>query len=222
MEPRSALANFDEANGTYTLRAGSGNALRQKRELATILGVSEERVHVIAKDVGGNFGTRNAFYPEFALLAWAAQRLGKPVKWTCQRSEAFASDYGGRDLHVDAELALDRDGRFLALRSTNISNVGAYTVSFGPLTKGVELMSGVYDIPYADVRAEAVTTNTVPTNSYRSSGRPEAMFVIERLIDIAARRHGFDRIALRRRNLIAEHALPYRNALGLTYDSGVL
>jgi carbon-monoxide dehydrogenase large subunit len=220
MEPRSALASHDPQTGVYTLRAGSGNVVRQKRELATVLSVPEEQVRIIACDVGGNFGTRNAFYPEFALLAWAAGLLGKPVKWTCERGEAFASDYGGRDLHVESELALNEEGDFLGLRSTNVSNVGAYTVSFGPLTKSVELMTGIYCIPVASVRAEAVLTNTVPTNSYRSSGRPEAMFVIERLIDIAARRFGFDRVALRRRNLIPEDALPYKNALGLTYDSG--
>src|SRR5262245_36600727 len=177
-------------------------------------------VRVIASDIGGNFGTRNAFYPEFALVAWAARRLGRPVKWTCERHEAMLSDYQARDLAVEAELALDADGNFLALRSTNTSNLGAHTVIFAPLVKGVELMTSVYRIPAAHVRARSVCSNVPPTNSYRSSGRPEAMFVIERMIDLAARDHGFDRIALRRRNLIAERAMPYTNALGLTYDSG--
>jgi len=220
MEPRSAMAVFDAQSGIYTLRAGGGNVVRQRHELATILGVPDENVRVIAKDIGGNFGTRNAFYVEFALIAWASRRIGRPVKWTCDRSEAFLSDYGGRDLEVDAELALSAEGDFLAMRSTNISNVGAHSVSYGPLTKGVELATSVYRIPLAHIHGQAVFTNTPPTNSYRSSGRPEAMFVMERLIDLAAREHGFDRVELRHRNLIPVASLPYRNAVGLTYDSG--
>ena len=220
MEPRAALASFSPEDGRYTLQAGSGNVVRQRRELATVLGAPEAKVRVIARDVGGNFGTRNAFYPEFAIIAWAAGRLCRPIKWTCERSEAFLSDYGGRDLEVEAELALDEEGNFLALRSTNWSNVGAQSVSYGPLNKGVELATSVYRIPAAHVQAQAIFTNTPSTNSYRSSGRPEAMFIMERLIDLAAREHGFDRVALRRRNLIPEAAHRFTNAMGLTYDSG--
>jgi aerobic carbon-monoxide dehydrogenase large subunit len=194
--------------------------VRQKHELASILDVPMERVRVVSGDVGGNFGTRNAFYPEFALVAWASRRVGRPVKWTCERQEAFLSDYQGRDLFVRAELALDRSGTFLALRGSVISNVGAHTVSFVPLTKGVSVLSSVYRIPAACIRARAVMSNTPPTNPYRSAGRPEAMFVIERLVERAALAHGFDRIELRRRNLIPADALPYANPLGLTYDSG--
>jgi carbon-monoxide dehydrogenase large subunit len=177
-------------------------------------------VRVVARDVGGNFGTRNAFYPEFALVCWAARRLGRPVKWTCERSESFLSDYQGRDLAVQAELALDADGRFLALRGANTSNVGAHTVSFVALVKGVQLMSSVYRIPTAHFRARAVMSNTPPTNSYRSAGRPEAMFVIERLIDLAAAQCGFDRVSLRRRNLVPERPVSYVNPLGLLCDGG--
>jgi aerobic carbon-monoxide dehydrogenase large subunit len=220
LEPRAAVGSYDAMTGRYTLFAGSGNVVRQKRELATILGVPEHAVRVVSREVGGNFGTRNAFYPEFALLAWAARRLGRPVKWTAERQECFLSDYQGRDLYVEAELALDAQGKFLALRGSNLSNVGAHTVSFVPLTKGVGLMTSVYDIPAACFRARAVNSNTPPTNSYRSAGRPEAMFVIERLIDLAARAHGFDRVELRRRNLIAPEIMPYANPLGLTYDNG--
>src|SRR5215470_10859711 len=132
LEPRAAVGGYDSATGRYTLYAGSGGVVRQKHELAAALGVPTERVRVVSGDVGGNFGTRNAFYPEFALVVWAARRVGRPVKWTCERQEAFLSDYQGRDLFVSAELALDRDGNFLALRSTNLSNVGAHTVSFVP------------------------------------------------------------------------------------------
>jgi carbon-monoxide dehydrogenase large subunit len=218
LEPRAAVGAYDGATGRYTLHAGSGGTNRQKRELSTVLGVEEDQVRVVSREVGGNFGTRNAFYPEFALICWASRRIGRPVKWTSDRSEAFLSDYQGRDLYVEAELALDRDGNFLALRSSNLSNVGAYTVSLVPLSKGAGLMTSVYRIPVAHVEARAAVTNTPPTNSYRSAGRPEAMFVIERLIDLAAREHGFDRIELRRRNLIAD--APYANPLGITYDGG--
>jgi carbon-monoxide dehydrogenase large subunit len=220
MEPRAAVGSYDPATDRYTLFAGSGNVVRQKRELADILGIEEQRVRVVARDVGGNFGTRNAFYPEFALVAWASRRVGRPVKWNCERQEAFLSDYQGRDLYVEAELALDQDGKFLAVRGSNLSNVGAHTVSFVPLTKGIGLMSSVYDIAAAHFRGRAVNSNTPSTNSYRSAGRPEAMFVIERLIDMAAREHGFDRVELRRRNLIQPQNFPYGNPLGLTYDSG--
>jgi carbon-monoxide dehydrogenase large subunit len=220
MEPRAAVGVYDARSGRYTLHAGSGNVVRQKGELAGILNVPDTAVRVIARDVGGNFGTRNAFYPEFALVCWAARRLGRPVKWTCERSESFLSDYQGRDLAVQAELALDNDGHFLALRGSNTSNVGAHTVSFVALVKGVELMSSVYRIPVAHFRARAVLTNTPPTNSYRSAGRPEAMFVIERLIDLAATQCGFDRVSLRRRNFVPERPRAYINPLGLPCDGG--
>ena len=220
MEPRAAVGAFDAATKRYTLHAGSGGVVRQRRELAAILGIAEDAVRVVSRDVGGNFGTRNNFYPEFALVVWAARRLAKPVKWTCERQEAFLSDYQGRDLTVTGELALDERGNFLALRCSAISNIGAYSASYVPLTKGMSILSGVYRIPVVEVRARAVLSSTPPTIPYRSAGRPEAMFVIERLIDLAALEHGFDRIELRRRNLIPESALPYPNPLGLTYDSG--
>ena len=220
MEPRAALGAYDPTTGRYTLHAGGGGVVRPKKDLAEMLGVPEDRVRVIAREVGGNFGTRNSSYPEFLLVAWAARRVGRPVKWTCERSEAFLTDYHGRDLAVTAELALDRDGTFLALRSSNLSNLGAYSLSFVPLTKGTELMSSLYRIPTAQARARAVFSNTSPTTAYRSAGRPEVMFVMERLIDLAARAHGFDRVALRRRNVIPRAALPYSNPFGMTYDSG--
>jgi aerobic carbon-monoxide dehydrogenase large subunit len=220
MEPRAAVACYDGATGRYWMHAGSGGIVRQKGELAGILGVPPAAVRVTANDIGGNFGTRNAFFPEFALIAWASKRIGRPVKWTCERHEAFLSDYQGRDLTVEAELALDADGRFLALRGSNLSNVGAHSVSYVPLIKGVGLMTSVYQVPVAHIRARAVLSNTAPTNPYRSAGRPEAMFAIERLISIAARRCGLDEVTLRRRNLVPDSAMPYANPLGLSYDSG--
>src|SRR4029450_13688111 len=174
------VGSHDPATGRTTLYAGSGGVVRQKHELASVLDVPMDHIRVISGDVGGNFGTRNAFYPEFALVAWASRRIGRPVKWTCERHEAFLSDYQARDLFVAAELALDADGRFRALRAANLSNIGAHTVSYVPLTKGVGLMTSVYDVPVAHVHARGVMTNTPPTNPYRSAGRPEAMFVIER------------------------------------------
>ena len=220
LEPRAALGHYDAASSRYTLYAGSGGAVRQKRELAGVLGVAPERLRVISHDVGGNFGTRNRVFVEFALVLWAARRLGRPVKFTAGRSEAFVSDYQGRDLVSRVELALDKGGRFLAMRATNISNVGARCVSLSPLSKGAGLIPGSYAIPAAFLRALAVFTNTTPTNAYRSSGRPEVTFAIERAIDEAAARLGIDRIELRRRNLVPPQAMPYRNAVGMVYDSG--
>jgi aerobic carbon-monoxide dehydrogenase large subunit len=220
MEPRAALGDYDAATGRYTLYAGGGGVVRPKQTCAAVLGVPDDRVRAISRDVGGNFGTRNAIFPEFPLVLWASRRLGRPVKWTAERGEAFLSDYQGRDLAVDAEIALDAKGTIVAMRGSNISNLGAHTVSFVPLTKGVELMTGVYRIPAAHFRARAAHSTTPPTNPYRSAGRPEAMFVIERLLDKAAQEHGFDRVALRRRNIVRPAEMPFANALGMTYDNG--
>jgi carbon-monoxide dehydrogenase large subunit len=220
MEPRTAVATYDEGTGRYTLHAGSGGVQRCRADLAATLGVAEDTVRVTAADVGGNYGTRNSSYPEFALAAWAARRLRRPVKWTCDRTEALLTDYQSRDLVSEVSLALDADGAFLALRGVNTSNVGAHAVSFIPLAKGIGVLPSVYRTPAALMEGRAVLTNTAPTTPYRSAGRPEVMFVIERLIDLAARRHGFDRVALRRRNLIPAGAMPHTNPLGLVYDSG--
>ena len=220
LEPRAALGEYETASGRYTLHAGSGGAVRQKREIAAVLGIAPERLRVLSYDVGGNFGTRNRVFVEFALVLWAARKLGRPVKFTATRSEAFLTDYQGRDLVSRVELALANNGRFLAMRATNISNVGGYCVSLSPLSKGAGLIVGPYLIPHAALRAMAVFTNTMPTNAYRSSGRPEVTFAIERLVDTAAEQLGIDRIELRRNNLIRPEAMPYRNAVGMTYDSG--
>jgi carbon-monoxide dehydrogenase large subunit len=220
MEPRAATGAFDPATGRYTLYAGAGGAVSPKRDLALVLGVAPEAVHVVMHDVGGNFGTRGGFNPEFALVAWAARRIGRPVKWTSERSEYFLADHQARDLAVSAELALDAAGNFLAMRGSNLVNQGAYALAFGSLNKGVEIMSSIYHMPAVHFRARAALTNTLPTRPYRSSGRPEVMFVMERLIDLAARQTGIDRIELRRRNLVPEAAMPYTNPFGMVYDSG--
>jgi len=221
LEPRTTAAEYDQANGQYTLYSGSGRGVAKARlDLAQTLGVSAEQVRVVCDDMGGNFGTRNFFYPEWTLLAWAARRVGRPVKWTCERGESFLSDYQGRDLWVEAALALDADGTFLAVRGSHLSNLGAYAAAFVSLQKGMGILSGAYRIPAAYVRGRGVVTNTVPTAPYRSAGRPEVIFVIERLIDLAADRLGLDPAVLRARNLVASAAQPYTNPLGLTYDSG--
>ena len=220
MEPRAALADYDTASGRYTLYAGSGGAVRQKAEFADVLGIPPDRLRVLSYDVGGNFGARNRPYVEFGLVLWAAGKLKRPVKFTATRSEAFLSDYQGRDLVTKVEIALRKDGRILAMRADNISNVGARCVSLSPLSKGSGLITGSYDIPAATLRARAVFTNTMPTNAYRSSGRPEVTFAIERLLDLAALELGIDRIRLRRKNLVRPKAMPYTNAVGMIYDSG--
>ncbi|MFM9971807.1 MAG: xanthine dehydrogenase family protein molybdopterin-binding subunit [Burkholderiales bacterium] len=220
LEPRAALGHFDAHTGRYTLYAGSGGAVRQKSELATVLGVDPKRVRVLSLDVGGNFGARNRVYVEFGLVLWASAKLGRAVKFTAMRSESFLSDYQGRDLFSRVELALNEDGRFLALRSTNVSNVGARCASLSPLSKGAGLITGNYAIPAASLTGVAVFTNTAPTTPYRSSGRPEVTYAIERLVDEAASQLGIDRIELRERNLIAPQDMPYRNAVGMCYDSG--
>jgi carbon-monoxide dehydrogenase large subunit len=220
MEPRAALCEFDPASGRYTLYAGNGGLWRLKDDLAAILGVPADQVRVIMRDVGGNFGTRGMIYAEFALMAWAARRLERPVKWTAERHEGFLGDYQARDLAVTAELALDRDGNFVAMRGSSIGNAGAHTTNYSPLQKGLEIMTTVYRVPVAYFHARAVVSNTSPTRPYRSAGRPEVIYVMERLIDLACREHGFDRVEIRRRNLVKPDAFPYRNAFGMVYDSG--
>ncbi|HEX3503437.1 MAG TPA: xanthine dehydrogenase family protein molybdopterin-binding subunit [Xanthobacteraceae bacterium] len=220
LEPRAALAHFDPATQRYTIYAGSGGAVRQKQELAAVFGIEPKNVRVLSFDVGGNFGTRNRSFVEFALAMWASHKLGRPVKFRAERSEAFLTDYQGRDLVTEVSLAIDKDGRFLAMRASNLSNVGSRCVSLSPLSKGSGLITGSYNIPAATLHARAVYTNTMSTQAYRSSGRPEVTFAIERLIDKAARQLGFDRFELRRRNLVRPEQMPYTNAVGSIYDSG--
>ena len=221
MEPRAAIGLYDRKEERYMLRSASGRGAVQTRErLAYMLGVPIENCHVVFGDMGGNFGTRNAFFPEAFLMPWAAKIIGRPVKWISSRSDCFSSDYQGRDLAVEAELALDASGKFLGLRGTNVSNLGAYVAYFWPLRKGLSLMQSIYDIPAVSFKGLAVFTNTPPTAVYRSAGRPEAIYVIERLIDLAADQCGFDRVELRRKNIIPATKLPFTTAVGVTYDSG--
>jgi carbon-monoxide dehydrogenase large subunit len=220
MEPRSALGEYDAATGKYTVTTCNGSVRRLHGELAAALGVADDKMRLVIRDVGGNFGTRGQIFTEQLLVAWAARKTRRPVKWTSDRSEAMLSDFQGRDLAVDAELALDADGNFLAMRGDNVGNLGARTGNYSMVQKGVEIMSSIYRMPTAHFRARCVLSNTAPTRPYRSAGRPEVMYVVERLIDIAARQGGFDRVALRRRNLLKSKELPYKNPFGMLYDSG--
>jgi aerobic carbon-monoxide dehydrogenase large subunit len=222
LEPRAGLATFDAASGRYTLFfcTGGPGVVRQKCDFAVVLGVPPDRIRLVALDTGGSFGAKNRPYVEFGLILWAAKKLGRPVKYTATRSESMLSEYQGRDLVTKVELALRADGKFLAMRASNLMNVGAHCVSLSPLSKGAGLITGSYDIPVASLRARAAYSNTTPNNVMRSSGRPEVCFAIERLVDTAARELGFDPIALRRKNLVGPQAMPFTNAVGSTYDSG--
>jgi carbon-monoxide dehydrogenase large subunit len=220
MEPRAAIGAWDEAEGVYTILTGSQGALRIRGAIAACLGVAPEQVRAVTRDVGGAFGLLSNVYPEQVMAAWAARQVGRPVKWTGDRSQAFLTDYQGRDMVTDARLALAADGRILALAVTVTGNIGCRPVTYVPLSNALRVTPTVYDIPVATVAVRGVLTNTVPTAPFRGAGRPEATFAIERLLDIAARRLGIDRIELRRRNLVRREQLPYTSATGLVYDSG--
>jgi carbon-monoxide dehydrogenase large subunit len=224
LEPRSALGAWDPAEERYTLHADVQYPHRVRNALATnIFQIPEHQIRVIAGDVGGGFGTKGWQYPEHRLVLWAARKLGRPVKWECTRREAIPADEHARDNITEAELGLDGDGRFLGLRVRTLANVGAYISSDRNLLAtfaNVPTLVGVYRFPAAHVEVLSVLSNTNPTAPYRGAGRPEATYVVERLIDDAARELGLDRVELRRRNLIPPSAMPHRNPLGVTYDCG--
>ena len=224
MEPRGALGVWDPGEKRYTLYADVQYPHRVRNALASnIFKIPEHRIRVIAGDVGGGFGTKGWQYPEHRLVLWAAKTLGRPVKWQCERRDAIPADEHARDNVTDAELAVDRDGRFLALRVRTLANVGAYVSSDRNLLatfSNIHTLVGVYTFPAAHVEVTSVLTNTNSTAPYRGAGRPEATYVIERLIDDAARELGASPLELRRANLIPASAMPYRTALGMNYDCG--
>ncbi len=220
MEPRAAIGDWDARTQTHTLISGNQGVASQRSAIAQALKVPPERVRVVCPDVGGAFGLRTNVYPEQLAVVWAARRLGRPVKWTADRSEAFLADYQGRDALTRAALGLDADGRIVAYEMEWIGNVGAHTVTFVPMSNGRRICSTVYHVPLAHVAVRGVLTNTVPTAPYRGAGRPEATHAIERLLDIAAREMKLDRVEIRRRNLVRTDMLPYRTVMGFTYDSG--
>ncbi len=223
MEPRAAIGECDVA-GNYTLYTTSQNPHVIRLLMgAFVLHIPEHQLRVVAPDVGGGFGSKIYHYAEEALVTWAAGKLKRPVKWTAERSESFMSDAHGRDHVSTAEMALDAEGHFLALRVSTLANMGAYLSTFAPAVPTylyATLLAGVYKTPVIYAEVKAVFTNTVPVDAYRGAGRPEATFLLERLVDAIAHDTGIDRIELRRRNFIPANAFPYQTPVALQYDSG--
>lgn len=223
LEPRTATASYEPANKLFILRTGTQGVAGIRMGMAGILNIKPEELRVLTDDVGGGFGMKAATYCEYAALLHAAKALGKPVHWSSTRSEAFVTDNQGRDSLWTAELALNTRGRFLALRVDGLGNMGAYVTGVAHFVPTVHIsgcLPTIYDIPKASVRARCVITNTLPTGPYRGAGRPEASYLLERLIDAAADKLNIDAVELRRRNLIPPTAMPYKTAFGNTYDSG--
>ena len=224
MEARAATAAFDAGTGRWTVYTNTQGSWTVKDLLASaIFKVPADRFRVVTPDVGGGFGMKLFLYAEHALVCYAARKLGRPVKWTSERSEAFLSDTHGRDNITQGELALDAEGRFLALRTRNVANMGAYLSTYAPFIPtgaGTKVLASVYGFQAIYANVLGVFTNTVPVDAYRGAGRPESNYLVERLIDTAAREIGVDRIELRRRNMVAPAAMPYRSAMDQTYDSG--
>ncbi|HEY2529454.1 MAG TPA: xanthine dehydrogenase family protein molybdopterin-binding subunit [Xanthobacteraceae bacterium] len=223
MEPRGATASYDTATDRYTMRSCSQGAGAMRENIMAIMGLPKERVRVVTEDVGGAFGLKTAAYPENIALMVGAKKFGRPIHWMSTRSEAFLSDNQARDIYSEAELALDDKGKFLALRIRNVGNLGAYVGAVGaniPTQNFTRCLPGMYDIKHIDIATTCVFTNTIPTAPYRGAGRPEASYVLERVVDEAARVSGINPIELRRRNLIKSAAMPYKTAVGTTYDSG--
>ncbi len=222
MEVRAAVAEHG-ADGRTTLHVGSQGVTGMRKSLAGVLGVEPETLRLITKDVGGGFGMKGFIYPEYALVIEAARRLGRPVKWTGERGDAFQTDTHGRDMVSDAALATDRDGRILGLQVETWSNLGAYQSEFGAAIQtwaGGRIMGGVYRIPAIHNRVHGVVTNTAPVDAYRGAGRPESAYVMERLVEAAARELGIGVDEMRRRNLLTPAELPHDNRIGLTFDVG--
>jgi carbon-monoxide dehydrogenase large subunit len=223
MEPRGATASYDAANDSYFLRCCSQSARALRDGMAPILGVPNQRLRVVTEDVGGAFGLKTGPYPEYLAILVAARKIGRPVHWMSNRAEAFLSDNHARDAFSDVELALDEKGKFLALRVRHLGSMGAYIGAVGANIQTVNLvrcLPGMYDIKLIDFSTRCVFTNTTTTAPYRGAGRPEANYILERVIDEAARVTGIDPVKLRRRNLIKSKAMPYKTAVGTTIDSG--
>src|SRR6266404_5606220 len=223
MEPRGCIGEYDPGTRRYTLYSSTQNVHGVRQILAhQILHLPESRIRVVARDVGGGFGMKGNVYPEEGIVVWAGRRVGRPVKWISSRSEALLGDAQGRDQNVDAELALDADGKFLALRWTGSHNVGAYIEGAGaiPILFSLKLASTVYNIPAVSVTSSLVFSNTAPTVPYRGAGRPEAVYIMERLVDQAARELRLDPAELRKQNLIRPDTFPYETRTGWTYDTG--
>ena len=223
MEPRAAVATFDAAGGQFHLATGNQAMTMLRDQAAVCLGVGKHAVTVTSRDVGGAFGIRNGVYPEYPALLFAARAIGRPVRWTATRTEAFQSDAQARDSHMRGRLALDADGRFLALSVEAEAAMGAYLQQVGYFIACANFsrcLAGPYRIPALHSRVTCVLTNTVPTAPYRGAGRPEAALITEALVEAAAAKLGIDPVEMRRRNLLATGDLPHKTAAGTTYDSG--
>jgi carbon-monoxide dehydrogenase large subunit len=224
LETRGAIGQFDPQQDKFTLISNAQNIHSNRNQLADkVFKIPAAQLRHVAYDVGGGFGGRNGLYPEYALVLFAAQRLGRAVKWISERSEGFAADNHGRAQKSHVELAFNADGQFLALRVSTVGNIGAYMASVGPFTPTagtVRTQGGLYRIPAIHFEAKAVYTHTSPIDPYRGAGRPEATYQIERAIDLAAMELGMDPAELRRRNLIRRTELPYKTGVGLEIDSG--
>ncbi len=223
LEPRACVGSYDPVDERYTIYSGQQRPHGLRRDLAhRIFAIPETRIRVVAGDVGGSFGMKGSHYPEYALALWASRKIGRPVKWNSTRGEGMLTDDQDRDHISEAALALDAGGRFLALRASNISNVGAYLMPGGLISPTVHLggLAGVYTTPAIYVEVSGVFSNTTSIGPYRGSGRPEASYIVERLIDNAAREMGIERAEIRRRNTIPAEAMPYQTGLVFTYDCG--
>jgi carbon-monoxide dehydrogenase large subunit len=223
IEPRAFLASFDAESGVFTVYSPSQGLNGMRGFLAAATGLPGEKIRVVTELVGGSFGIRSYSYAEHVGVMLAAQKLGRPVKWVATRSEVFLSDNHGRGLTLSGELALDREGRFLALRFEDTADLGAFSTPFGPQigSRNITItMGGVYRIPAMHAHTRCAYSNAVPVSAYRGAGRPDIACAIERLVDRAAAEHGFDPIALRRKNFIPPEAMPYKTANGTTYDCG--
>ena len=223
IEPRAAIATAEPDGGRLTLYTSTQAPHHIRRQVTEQLGIPESALRVISPDVGGGFGYKGKLYPEEGIVTWAARRLGRPVRWVATRAESFVSDNQARDHLTNAKLALDPDGRFLALHVDTAANLGAYVSTFGaaiPSAIYSALFAGGYRTPAIFVEVTGVFTNTTPTDAFRGAGRPEACYVLERLADSAAKTLGIDRAEIRRRNLIPPEAMPYKTPIGPTYDCG--
>ena len=223
MEPRGATASYDRADDKYTLRVCSQGARMLRDDLIAILKIPKERLRVLTEDVGGAFGLKTGAYPEYLAVMLGAKKFGRPIHWMSGRSEAFLTDNQARDNYSEVELALDESGHFLALRIRNTANLGAYLGSVGaaiPSLSFSRCLPGMYDIRSIDISVRCAFTNTVPIAPYRGAGRPEANYVLERVVEEASRITGIDPAKLRRRNLIPASAMPYQTPVGTTFDSG--
>ncbi|NKB20089.1 MAG: molybdopterin-dependent oxidoreductase [Alphaproteobacteria bacterium] len=223
IETRGCIGDYNPADDRYTLHNSCQGQHNTRTAIAqSVLKIPESRLRVISKDVGGGFGMKGATYPEDALVLWASKRVGRPVKWIGDRSEAMLADNQGRDQVLEGTLALDKDGKFLAMRWRALQNAGAYIPGSGyiPLVFSLRIATSVYHLPTVDIASRHVFTNTTPTSAYRGAGRPEGIYAIERLTDKAALATGIDRVELRRRNMISPDALPYTTHTKFIYDSG--